>query len=64
MTKDGMTKEEKTIAEGMAYILNQDLCGPFECSPEGCENCPIHNASVYLDKAITALLGMPIIEGE
>ena len=63
MTEKGMTKEEKTIAEGMAYILNQDLCGPFECPEEGCDTCPLHNAAIYLDKFLSALRDIPVIEG-
>lgn len=64
MTKNGMTRKEKNIVVGMAYILNRDLCAPFKCPEEGCDNCPIHNAAVQFDKGITALLDIPLIEGE
>ena len=63
MTKDGMTKEEKNIAEGIVFMLNQDLCGPFECPPEGCDQCPLHNVMVNLDETTRVLLNIPIIEG-
>lgn len=63
MKINGATKQEKNILEGMVYILNQDLCGPFECPTEGCENCPIHNALALLDRALIALESIPMIEG-
>lgn len=41
MTKDGMNKEEKAIFMGMLAVLDTDICAPFVCPKDGCDNCPL-----------------------
>lgn len=49
MTKDGMNEIEKATLQGIAAVLNLDICDSFQCPDEGCDECPLHKVCVAQD---------------
>ena len=37
-----LTEQEKGILEGVRLLVDIDICAPFPCSRNGCENCPLN----------------------